>query len=817
MSQMFLRNATSRVAEALQGAIMELANMQKSVVTAEMMVLALMEQKDSVVLKLFSELGQDVHSLRRRISDEIIAHAQTLPGFIQGSTAGMRISQELQNLFKAAEIQRKKFQDDYVSTGVLFLAAFDETVPGIKSILIDAGLEYDSTYKALTVIRGNLRIDQKDDESRQSLLDSYTTDLTAKARRGELDPVIGRESEIERVVEILSRRKKNNPVLVGEPGVGKTVIIEGLAQRIVTAEVPEHLLGKRVLSLEMGALIAGAKMQGEFEERLKTIIDEVTSAAGEIFIFIDELHTVVGTGRSAGGLDASNMLKPALARGQFQCIGATTNREYKQFIESDKALERRFQPVRVREPNIAQTIDILRGLRKNYEDHHHITYSDQAFIAAAELAHKYITERQLPDKAIDLLDEAGAAKRLQLIKLPSAMKSLEAQKQKISDLKSEAFVAQDFEQMARHQMELSKIESELNKFKSEMKQNVDIDDRTVGPDDIGQVVHRLTGIPVSRMLADEADQLANLEEKIRERVVGQSAAVLTVSNAIRRNRSGVRKHGAPIASFLFLGPTGVGKTELAKAIAEEVMGDESKIIRLDMSEFMEKHSISKIIGSPPGYIGYGEGGQLTERVRQNPYSVVLLDEFEKAHPDIYNLLLQVFDEGWLTDSEGQRVSFRDAIIIGTSNLGSDHLISRKRPLGIGVSGKSDDRATVRDLIMNDVKNFLRPELINRIDEIIIFEQLGHGELTEILEIQLGDLAKRLSELGIKLVVKDSVKTALLEGMEESPYGARPLERRVEQTLESLVATAMIQKKVRKDGTEIEVDYVNNNYTLKIND
>ncbi len=812
MAQMLLRNATSKVAEALQGAIMELVNLQKSVVTAEVLILALVEQKDSVVIRIFEELKRDSGALRRELSDRILAHAQTLPDIPQGKTGSMRISQELQNLFEAADIQRKKFGDDYVSTGAVFLAGFDKGVPGARQILLDCGLDYETSYKALSAIRGNLKIDQKDDESRQSMIDKYTTDMTALARRGALDPVIGREPEIERVIEILSRRKKNNPVLIGEPGVGKTVIVEGLAQRIIAANVPEHLLNKRVLSLEMGSLIAGAKMQGEFEERLKTIIDEVVSSAGEIIVFIDELHTVVGAGRTGGGLDASNMLKPALARGMMQCIGATTNREYKQYIESDKALERRFQPVRVPQPTVAQTVEILKGLRPKYEAHHQIEYTDAGLIAAAEMSDRYISERFLPDKAIDLIDEAGSLKHLKVIHTPQALRTLESERQALLEKKAEAFKAQDFEQMAAHQMELSRVEAKITAERHNQQSAMSETERRVDASDIAAVVHRLTGIPVEKMISAEAERLRNLEAHLQARVIGQTHAVHSVANAIRRNRAGLRKPDAPIASFLFLGPTGVGKTELAKAIATELMGDESKIVRIDMSEYMEKHSVSKLVGSPPGYVGYGEGGQLTEKVRQQPYSVVLFDEFEKAHPDIYNLLLQVLDEGWLTDSEGQRVSFRNCVIIGTSNIGSEHLNLKKRPMGIAAQSEPVDEGAEKSLVMSEVKNYLRPEFINRLDEIIVFHRLGASELQAILEIQLKDLARRMEPLGFTMELSEEARSALLEGIDASTYGARPLRRRIEQTVENEIANLLVSENPPSSGV-IKVDYEDGKFKL----
>ena len=680
--------------------------------------------------------------------------------------------------------------------------------------MLDCGLDQETSLGALKATRGSLTIDRKDDESRQSFLEKYTTDITAMARKGILDPVIGRDEEIARVIEILSRRKKNNPVLIGEPGVGKTVIAEGLAQKIASADVPEYLLNKRVLSLEMAALIAGAKMQGEFEERLKTVIDEVVDSSGEIILFIDELHTVVGAGRTGGGLDASNMLKPTLARGTLQCMGATTLKEYKQYIESDKALERRFQPVTVNQPTVEQTVQILRGIRSKYEKHHGIEYTDDALKAAAELSDRYISDRQLPDKAIDLVDEAGASKRMKVIYTPPVIRVLEEQKNELLSRKTKAFADQNFEQMANFQMELSRVEAEVQAVRDRHNSSIKAEDKVVGITEIAAVVNRITGIPVKKMVASEVEKLQNLEALFEKRVIGQPSAIKSVADAIRRNRAGLRRENRPIASFLFLGPTGVGKTELAKAIAEQLMDDENKIIRIDMSEFMEKHAVSKLIGSPPGYVGYGEGGQLTEKVRRNPYSVVLFDEFEKAHPDVYNILLQVLDEGWLTDSEGHRVSFRNCVIIGTSNIGSALLTDRRRPVGITVQAENWTKDDDREAVMGEVRNFLRPEFINRLDELIVFNRLEESDLARILELQINDLSRRVAKLGCSLEFSAGARKVVLKDIASTGYGARPLRRRLEQAVENKIASHLMSGKdngmrlivVEKDGViSVEVN------------
>ena len=812
MPQRFLRNSTTKVGEALQAAIMELANQRKGLLTAEFILMALVEQKDAVALKIFDELRLDTAALRRDIIDKALGVAQGLPDLTPSLTVSIQMSQDVQNLFAAAEAERKRLGDAYISTGAVFLGCFDETVPGTHKLLTGLGLDYAACEAALVAIRGLAKIDQKDAESRLSMLEEYTVDITALARRGELDPVIGREEEIRRVVEILSRRKKNNPVIIGEPGVGKTVIVEGLAQQIVSAHVPEYLLGHRVLSLEMGALIAGAKMQGEFEERLKKVIDEVVVASGEIILFIDELHTVVGAGRSGGGLDASNMLKPALAKGLLQCIGATTFREYKQYIESDKALERRFQPVKIEQPTTQQSLAILRGLKPKYEQHHQIEYTDEALAAAVELSDRYLPERSLPDKAIDLVDEAGASKRLKVIFTPAELRGLEAKKQELLSRKAQAFNLQHFEEMANYQMQLSRLEDELRSARAKHAETFTDADRLVDASDIAAVISRATGIPASRLTEVEADKLMNLERHFNERLVGQEQVVRSVANAIRRNRAGLRRQDRPVASFLFLGPTGVGKTEMVKAIAAQVMDDESKIIRLDMSEYMEKHAVSKLVGAPPGYVGYGEGGQLTEKVRHQPYSVVLFDEFEKAHPDVYNILLQVLDEGWLTDGEGQKVSFRNTIIVGTSNIGSEILTDRRRPVGIGIQNAEWNRDEEQSAVMEEVKRFLRPEFINRLDEIMIFNRLGPADLERILALQIKDLAARLAKSGFVLEVSSAAAAFVLEGIDTSNYGARPLRRKLEQLVENELASFLISGKTPPGGA-VQVGLAKNKLTF----
>ncbi|MBQ50021.1 MAG: Clp protease [Zetaproteobacteria bacterium] len=806
MVQRLLKNSTAKVAEVLQMALVEHTNLRKSIVCAEGIMIALLEQKDSVAIKVFNDLKLDPGKVRSEINDRSYQVLSDLPESDTASVGRLKISKEVQNLFEEADRERRRLGDSFISTGSLFLGSFSKLVPGLSSILKEVGLEYDDCCKALDSIRGNKKISEKDSESRISMMDQYTTDLTVKARRGELDPVISRDREIERVIQILSRRKKNNPLLVGAPGVGKTVIAEGLANRIAEADVPEYLLNRKILSLEITALLAGAKMQGEFEERLKTIVDEVADSAGEIILFIDEIHTVVGAGRTSGALDASNMLKPALARGQLQCIGATTDREYKQYIESDKALERRFQKVKVDQPTISDTFHILQGLKPKYESHHGVQYTDDSLLAAAEFSEKYIPDRSLPDKAIDLIDESGSIRRLKLIYTPPEIRVLEQKKQELLDKKGEAFNDQDFESMTTFQMELTQIESRLAEKRRDLDKSNGKKDHNICREDIAHLIHVQTGIPVAKMVAAEAERLEKLELNLGRRVIGQDHAVRSVSDAIRRNRSGLRRENSPIASFLFLGPTGVGKTELAKVIAAEILDDENRIIRVDMSEYMERHDVSKLIGSPPGYVGYGEGGQLTEKVKRNPYSIVLFDEFEKAHPDVFNILLQVLDEGWLTDGEGQKVSFRNSIVIGTTNLGADIMMDRKRPIGIGAQIEEWSRDDETREIYKIVKKHFRPEFLNRLDEVVIFNRLEKGHLGEILLILINDLRLRLEKIGHKLKFCDHASKRVLDDIDTMSYGARPLRRYLEQKVENQIASALIVRdKDQKFSIEVGID------------
>ncbi|MFK3774802.1 ATP-dependent chaperone ClpB [Pseudomonas sp. NPDC089406] len=796
---------------------------------------ALIEQQGGSIKPLLMQVGFDINSLRKALSKEL----DQLPK-IQNPTGDVNMSQDLARLLNQADRLAQQKGDQFISSELVLLAAMDENSK-VGKLLLGQGVSKKALENAINNLRGGAAVNDANAEESRQALDKYTVDLTKRAEEGKLDPVIGRDDEIRRTVQVLQRRTKNNPVLIGEPGVGKTAIAEGLAQRIINGEVPDGLKGKRLLALDMGALIAGAKYRGEFEERLKGLLNELSKQEGQIILFIDELHTMVGAGKGEGAMDAGNMLKPALARGELHCVGATTLNEYRQFIEKDAALERRFQKVLVEEPSEEDTIAILRGLKERYEVHHKVAITDGAIIAAAKLSHRYITDRQLPDKAIDLIDEAASRIRMEIDSKPEVLDRLdrrliqlkvesqalkkeedEAAKKRLEKLTEEierlereyadleeiwasekaevqgsAQIQQKIEQ-ARQELEAARRKGDLSRMAElqygvipDLERSLQMVDQhgksenqllrnKVTEEEIAEVVSKWTGIPVSKMLEGEREKLLKMEGLLHQRVIGQDEAVTAVANAVRRSRAGLSDPNRPSGSFLFLGPTGVGKTELCKALAEFLFDTEEAMVRIDMSEFMEKHSVARLIGAPPGYVGYEEGGYLTEAVRRKPYSVVLLDEVEKAHPDVFNVLLQVLEDGRLTDSHGRTVDFRNTVIVMTSNLGSAQI---QELVG--------DREAQRAAVMDAVGSHFRPEFINRIDEVVVFEPLGREQIAGITEIQLGRLRSRLAERELSLSLSPEALDKLIAVGYDPVYGARPLKRAIQRWIENPLAQLIL--------------------------
>jgi ATP-dependent Clp protease ATP-binding subunit ClpB len=844
---------TEKAQEALVAAQNETTRRNNAQMDLEHLLWALLSQADGIVPQVVLKLGGDPQALLREIGGALDA-APKLQYVAQPS-----LGTGLRTALQKAEEEAAAFKDEYVSTEHLLLGAVAAAPQGraVGRILRDGGLGRDRILGALTQIRGNQRVTDQHPEGKYQSLEKYGRDLTELAERGKLDPVIGRDEEIRRVIQVLSRRTKNNPVLIGEPGVGKTAIAEGLAARIVRGDVPEGLKDKRIVSLDLGALVAGAKFRGEFEERLKAVLKEVTESEGQIVLFIDELHTVVGTGAAEGSMDASNMLKPLLARGELHCIGATTLNEYRKYIEKDAALERRFQPVIVQEPTVEDTISILRGLRERYEVHHQVRILDGAIVAAAILSDRYIADRFLPDKAIDLVDEAAARLRMEITSMPveldevarriarleierealrkeqddASRDRLFALERELADLQEERDALQSkWEQerdaiqeisTLRERMEQTRVEAEQAERAADYGRAAELrygalrdleaqvgaaEERLarlgqggrllqeeVTADNIAEVVAKWTGIPVSNLLEGEIEKLLQMEERLHARVVGQDEAIVAVANAIRRARAGLQDPNRPLGSFIFLGPTGVGKTELARALAEFLFDDESAMIRLDMSEYMEKHTVARLLGAPPGYIGYDEGGQLTEAVRRRPYSVLLFDEIEKAHPDVFNVLLQVLDDGRLTDGQGRTVDFKNTVVIMTSNIGSQF---------INTPGLSGDEIAAR---VNDaLAGHFRPEFLNRVDETIIFHGLSREQITQIVEIQLGGLRKRLADRKMELTLTPDAKTYLAAEGYDPIYGARPLKRAIQKRLLDPLALKLLNGEVR-DGDHLIAD------------
>ena len=757
----------------------------------EHLLYGLLSQEEGVVPKIFEKLGISPLVVKDKVKEALSRFPQV--EYVGGQPMQIYITPRAQRVLEQSEEEAKRLKDEYVASEHILLAIAELSDGPAGRILRELGVDKEKIYSALYEIRGGQRVTEPTAESKYNALEKYTVDLTKLAEQGKLDPVIGRDEEIRRVAQILMRKTKNNPVLIGEPGVGKTAVVYGLAQRIVSGDVPDPLKGKRILSLDIGSLLAGSKFRGEFEERLKAVIEEIKKAQGKIILFIDELHTIVGAGAAEGAVDAANLLKPALAAGDLRVIGATTLDEYRERIEKDGALERRFQPVFVREPSVEETIEILKGLRKRFEEHHKVKITDRAIEAAAKLSARYITERRLPDKAIDLLDEACSALRLKLSEMPEEIKELE---KRIAELTEEGQAASqygDTERAQRIKAELDRLQKELSEKKEAWMKEHRVDE-VVDEEDVAEVVARWTGIPVSRLLEDEIKKLLRMEEELKKRVKGQDEAIEVLADAIRRARAGLQDPNRPIGVFLFVGPTGVGKTHLARQLAWFLFNDENALLRIDMSEYMEKHAVSRLIGAPPGYIGYEKGGQLTEAVRRRPYQVILFDEIEKAHPDVFNIMLQIFDAGRLTDAQGHTVDFRNTVIIMTSNIASE-MLGR-------LTGSREEKLKA---IMPELRRYFKPEFLNRIDEIIIFNPLGIEEIKGIVDLQLEGVRKALSERNIKLELTEAAREYLAREGYDPEFGARPLRRTIQRLIETPLSRMLIAGEI-KEGDTVQVDY-----------
>jgi ATP-dependent Clp protease ATP-binding subunit ClpB len=855
---------TLKAQEALQDAQQKAVGLQHQQIEVEHALAAMLAQEGGVVRPLLEKIGADPTGLALELNAEL----ERAPKVGGAPSYGQGLTGRLQTAFAKAFQIADRLKDEYVSTEHLLLAMVEDAGPTGK-LLKARGVTARQLQTAIDDLRRGRRVTDPNAEERYQALEKYGVDLTERARLGKLDPVIGRDEEIRRVIQVLSRRTKNNPVLIGEPGVGKTAVVEGLAQRIVAGDVPDSLRGKRVVALDLGAMVAGSKYRGEFEDRLKAVLDEIRSAEGEIIVFIDEMHTLVGAGRAEGSMDAANMLKPMLARGELRCVGATTLDEYRKHVEKDPALERRFQQVYVGEPSVEDTISILRGLKERYEIHHGVRITDGALVAAARLGARYIADRFLPDKAIDLMDEAASRLKIEIDSVPAEIDEVERQVRQL-EIDREALRKEEDEASRERLAEIERKLAELSERASGMraewqsekqkiervraiKEEIDglrtaleaaereadwakaaeiqhgripalqreLEEETaeleriqqrgkmlkeeVDSEDVAEVVSKWTGIPVSKLMEGETQKLLRMEEFLEHRVVGQAEALRTVSDAIRRARSGIADPNRPIGSFLFLGPTGVGKTETAKALAEFLFDDERAIVRIDMSEFQERHSVARLIGAPPGYVGYEEGGQLTEAVRRRPYSVVLMDEVEKAHPEVFNVLLQMLDDGRMTDGQGRTVDFRNTVVILTSNLGSQHY-------GDVLLGDQDFES-VKSQVMEEVRRFFRPEFVNRLDDILVFRSLGVAEIKRIVRIQVERLAGRLAERRIALDLTDAAATELASVGFDPVYGARPLKRAIQRHVLDPLAQALLRGEVR-DGQRVTVDFVNGNFSFE---
>ena len=795
---------TERAQDAAARAYEILQRYGHNQVDTEHILLALLEQPEGIIPQILGMLNVEDELINQRLDDVLRASPKAA---VYGGGAGqVFITPRVKRIIDLANEEANSLKDEFISTEHIFLSILSERNTNVARILSEAGINPDRVHSAIKELRGGQRVTTPQAESRYKILEKYSRDLTKLARSGKLDPVIGRDDEILRVIQVLSRRTKNNPCLIGEAGVGKTAILEGLSQKIANNDVPEILSGKTVVALDLGSMIAGSRFRGEFEERLKAAIEEIQEGQGDIILFIDELHTVVGAGAAQGAMDASNMLKPALARGELQCVGATTLDEFRNHIEKDPALERRFAPVFVEEPDMEQTVEMLKGLRSRYEEHHKVNITEEALTAATKLSHRYITDRKLPDKAIDLMDEAAAKLRVALYSLPSELKDKKKEIDKLQSDEDTASAERDYQRAAERKAERLRIESEFNDMRRRWEQEHQLNE-VVDAEDIAEVVSTWTGIPLTQMLETEAEKLLNMEERLQQRIIGQEKAISALADAIRRGRSGLKDPKRPTGSFIFLGSSGVGKTELAKALAEFLFDDEDALVRIDMSEYREQHTVSRLFGAPPGYIGYEEGGQLTESVRRRPYRVVLFDEIEKAHPEVWNALLQILDDGRLTDGQGRIVDFRNTVLIMTSNLGTE-FTSGSGSVGF-LSQKNGSIDENDSKIQKALKDTFRPEFLNRIDEIIIFSQLTSEDMGKIVDLQMDEIQERLAEYGLTVNLTEEARNWLANQGFDPAFGARPLKRAMQKHIESPLSVKMLRGDF-SNGDCVNVDATEDN-------